>query len=408
MTRFLLVLLSVSAALTIPARAEILVLEEILGKVNGEVITRSEYERVIASLKAEVERDERVPEAERAAETERRTKNALRDLIDERLLIQKGKDLGVNVEPQLLRQRDQLMETNNIETVDEFEDFVLERTGEPIEDLMERMRNNMLSQAVIGQEVGARIVVERSEIENYYEEHSTEFVRQEGVRVSEIFVSKEGKEGDDLAEAKKKAEELRDRAERGEPFAELARRHSENEFTAPNGGDLGVFTRGQLMADIEKEMFDANSGHISELRELPNGWLILRLDERIREGQASLEEAAPEIRNRLMGPRYEPAIRSYLTELRQLAYIEIRPGYADTAAADGQDTLWSDPAQLAPEVTTREELITQGRRKRLLWMVPLGKSRGGVPGDEVPENPKKAEKAKRKEAKRAQTDDSAS
>jgi hypothetical protein len=72
-----------------------------------------------------------------------------------------------------------------------------------------------------------------------------------------------------------------------------------------------------------------------------------------------------------MMPKVQPSIREYLTRLRQDAYIGLRPGYVDMAAAPGKDTSWSDPAQLAPVTTTKEEVLNKKKKKKLLWMIPL-------------------------------------
>ncbi len=105
--------------------------------------------------------------------------------------------------------------------------------------------------------------------------------------------------------------------------------------------------------------------------EADNGYLILKVVEKYRQGLAELEEVEEEIRGKLSGPRYAPAIREYLTELRYDAYIEIRPGYVDLGAAPGKDTSWTDPAKLAPVTTTRDEVLKKGKKKKLLWMIPL-------------------------------------
>jgi hypothetical protein len=75
-------------------------------------------------------------------------------------------------------------------------------------------------------------------------------------------------------------------------------------------------------------------------------------------------------------PRMQPAVRTYLTKLRQDAFLEIRVGYVDTGAAPGKDTSWKDPAKLVPATVTKQEVISRIRRRRLLWMVP-------VPGTKV-------------------------
>ncbi len=371
-TVFLAILpLAVAVLAAIPGSADVVILEEIIAKVNGDIVLRSEYDASIRELRAEIDRDKQLADEQKAQQLKQREPNSLRNLIDNRLLIQRAKDLNINVEAQVLRQRDEIMRQYKIKTIDEFENWIMEETGQPAEDLLDRMRNNFLSQSVMGQEVGSRIVIPRTDIEAYYEEHKEEFVRSEGIHLLEIFISTEAKTGAELEAAKKKAADVHKRVQRGEPFREMAKRHSENEQTAAAGGDIGIWQRGQLRKEIEDVVFAANKGFISDLIESGNGLLILRVEDKFREGQATLEEAQEEIRNQLAGPKFEPAVREYMTKLRQDAYIEIRPGYMDTAAAAGKDTSWSDPAKLMPVTTTREEVLRKKKKRRLLWVIPL-------------------------------------
>ena len=371
-TVFLAILpLAVAVLAAIPASADVVILEEIIAKVNGDVVLRSEYDASIREVRAEIDRDEQLTDEQKAQQLKQREPAILRDLIDHRLMIQRAKDLNISVEGQVLRQRDEIMRQYKIKTVDEFENWVMEETGQPVEDLMDRIRNNFLSQSVMGQEVGSRIVIPRADIEAYYEEHKEEFVLSEGIHLLEIFISTEAKTGEELEAAKKKAEDVHKRVQKGEPFREMAKRHSENEQTAAAGGDIGIWRRGQLRKEIEDAVFAANKGFISDLIETGNGLLILRVEDKFREGQATIEEAQDEIRNRLTGPKFQPAVREYMTKLREDAYIEIRPGYIDNAAAAGKDTSWSDPAKLVPVTTTREEVLRKKKKRRLLWVIPL-------------------------------------
>jgi hypothetical protein len=77
----------------------------------------------------------------------------------------------------------------------------------------------------------------------------------------------------------------------------------------------------------------------------------------------------------------QPKVREYLTKLREVAFLEIRGGYVDSGAAPGKDTAWKDPAQLKPETTTKEEVAAR-KRKRLLGVIPRGKS-GPAPAADV-------------------------
>lgn len=363
----------VAAALLVPAApaASVLIVEEIIAKVNGDIVTRSEYERVLNDGLGEIERNKEMPEDQKAQRKADQERNALRDLVDQRLLIQRGKDLSISVEAQVLRQRDQLMKDFKLTTIEDFDRFVIEKTGMAVEDFLDQMRNNFLTQHVIGQEVSSRIVIPRADVEKYYEEHKAEFINKESVQLREIFFTKEGKTGEALEEAKTNAETILARVKRGEPFDVLAKRHSENKITAEVGGDIGRYERGQLTKEIEDMVFDQRKGFITDLIDLPTGWLIIKLDEKFAEGQASLEDVQEEIRGRLSQPKWPPAIREYLSELREEAYIEIRPGYTDSGAVPGMDTSWSDPAKLAPVTTTKDEVLSKGKKRKLLWLIPL-------------------------------------
>ncbi len=362
-----------SLLLVVPAAfAATQVIEEIIVKVNGDIILRSDYDRFHEELISEIQRNAQVAEDQKQAEVERRKKGILSDLIDERLLVQKGEELGINVEAQVLRQRDQMMERYELETVDEFEAWAQDQTGMLAEDMMARLRENALSQAVLGQEVGSRVIIRRDEIEEYYKEHEDEFIRSEGERLAELLIADEP--GQTPEETEKEAREIHDRVSRGEPFAEMARRYSDSDGSKAAGGDIGIWRRGSLQKEIEDRVFDKNTGHITELIKVQRGWLILKVTERRREGLADFDEVEEEIRNKLIGPRYGPAIYVYLTELREQAYIEIRPGYEDAQAAPNKDTAWSDPANLAPITTTREAVLERSRKRKLLWMIPMGNS----------------------------------
>ena len=351
--------------------ANVVIVEEIIAKINGDIVLRSEYEKSLRDARGEVLRRQDLTDEQRQKFLGEAEKNTLRDLVDHRLLIQKANEFGVSVEAQVLRQRDRMMKANNLKTIEEFETWVIEQTGMPAEDAMEQIRSHFLTQAVIGQEVGSRIVIPRDEIEAYYEEHKQEFMRTEGVRLGEIVISTEGKTGEELAAAEKKAKDTRKRLLKGEPFAEMARRLSDNKQNSEQGGDIGVWRRGKLRKEIEDLVFDQPRGHITPLIEVPNGYLILKVFEKHREGLATLEEVRDEIRNRLSRPKFQPAFRKYLSKLRTDAYIEIRPGYIDMAAVLGKDTSWTDPSKLAPVTTTREEVLAKKKKRRLLWVIPL-------------------------------------
>jgi len=349
--------------------ADVRVVEEIIVKINGEIITRSEMEKAMTEARAEFAR-QKLEDDKLAAALAERQKDVLRDLIDNSLLVQRGKELTISVDTQLIKYLDEMRRQYNIASMEEFEKYVVEKSGSPYEDLKDQIRNQLLTQRVIGQEVGSRISVPKEEIAKYYEEHKTEFVRPEQVHLREIMVSTDGKDPKDLPALEKKANDLLARIRKGERFTDLAQKNSDSE-SAKAGGDIGFFKRGVLDKQIEEMVFAARRGFVSEVLKRPNGFLIIRLEERHQEGQAALAEVEQDITERLYMPRMQPALREYLTKLREHAFLEIRAGYVDSGAVPGKDTSWRDPEQFKAAVTTKAE-VTAKKRRRLLWVVPLG------------------------------------
>lgn len=346
--------------------ADPVLVEQIIAKVNGDIITRMELDRELRQLEAGLRARGAKPE-QIQQEIEARQPDLLRDRIDSLLLIQRGKDLNLNVDQEVSKYLGQIQSQYKIADPEKFQAWIREQTGMSYEDYRAETRDGMLTQRVIGQEVSSKINIPRAEIEKYYNEHKDEFIRKERIFLREIFVSNEGRTPE---AAEKRASELLQRARRGERFAELARDNSDS-VTAAEGGAMPPFERGTLNPAIEEQVWDKPRNHITEVIKLDNGFMILRVEQQHREGLAELEEVENEVREKLFEPRIRPRIREYLTELRRDAFLEIREGWVDTGAAPGKDTSWTDPAMLRPENVTKEEVMSQIRRRRLLWMLPV-------------------------------------
>ena len=237
----------------------------------------------------------------------------------------------------------------------------------------------MLTQRVVRQEVGGRINVKKEDLRKYYDEHKTEFVREERVYLREIFVSTDGRDAAGKAAAEKKAKDVVARARKGEKFPDLARDNSDSQ-TAKQGGDMGGFKKGDLRKDLEDQVWTQEKGFVSDPIDIGNGYMIVKVDDHQKAGQATLEEVENEIMDKLFMPRMEPAIREYLTKLRQDAFLEVKPGWTDSGAAPGKDTAWVDPAQLRPETVKKAEVLAKIRKKRFLWAVPVPGTTTAVTG----------------------------
>jgi len=361
---------SAAASLSVLAGADIHIVEEIVAKVNGDIITRGELlhtqQEIEADLRQQGATGERLQQAVKA-----RAGDALRDQIDQLLLVQKAKDLNLSVDAEVTKRLAEMQVRSGLADPDKFHDFVREQMGMPFEDFKQQVKNQLLTQRVISEEVSSRIAIPDAEKRKYYEQHKSEFVRDEEVFLQQILISTDGKTPDQIKAAEKKAKDLTDRARKGEKFSDLATTNSDDLETARNGGELPPFKRGQLMKPIEDIVFKQPKGYITDPIKVPNGFLVLKVVDRHEKGLASYEEVEDEITGRIVMPQMNAKVRTYLTKLREDAFLEIKKGYVDSGAAPGKDTSWKDVAQLKPQTVTKEEVATHRKRKHLLWIIPL-------------------------------------
>jgi len=349
--------------------ADVKVVEEIVAKVNNEIITRGELERerkqADARLRAQGLSGQRLADAMKEFE-----KGLLRDRIDNMLLVQKGKELSINVDPDVSKFLADMQLRAKIGDPEKFQQMIRDQLGMPFEDYKSELRNQYLTRRVIGQEVSSRIHVPHADVEKYYAEHKSEFVRKERVFLQEILISAQGKKPDEVLALEKKAKGIVARARKGEKFDNLVRDFSEAD-SAQNGGMLDPYERGSLDKRIEDLVFNQERNYVTDPIRVSGGFLILKVVEKHNAGQATLEEVENEVNEKLFMPRFEPEIRKYLTRLRMDAFLEIKEGYTDTAAAPGKDTRWRDPAMLKPATVTKEEVANRMRHRRLLWVIPI-------------------------------------
>jgi len=366
-----------AVSLCVAAAADVHLVEEIVAKVNSDIITRGELARNRTEIEAEL-RQQGVTGPKLQQAVREKAADALRDQIDQLLLVQKAKDLNVSVDAEITKRLAEMQVQSKISDPDKFHDFVREQMGIPFEDFKQQVKNQLLTQRVIGEEVSAHVIIPEAEKRKYYEEHKKDFVRDEQVFLQQILISTEGKTPEQVVAAEKKAKDIAARARKGEKFSDLAATNSDDTETARNGGDLPPYKRGQLMKPIEDIVFKQGKGYVTDPIRVPTGFLVLRVIDRYEKGLATFEEVQNEIGERMMMPQMNVKVRAYLTRLRQEAFLEIKPGYVDSGAAPGKDTSWKDVAQLRPQTVTKEEVISHRRRKRLLWVVPIPGTGGTV------------------------------
>src|SRR6202162_2838874 len=290
------------AGLSVPAGAQTksTVVEEIVARVNNEIITREDLEKARASLEGEV-RDACTscsPEQIRT-EVASKDKDLLRDLIDQSLLTQRAKDDGINVDADVIKRLDGIRVQNKLPSMEALEAEVT-KSGQDFEDFKSQIRDQLLTQELIRKEVGSKIIVGHEDIVKYYNDHMSEFVRPETVVLREIFVSTEGKPDADIPALRKKADNLRDRVlKNGDDFGEMARHYSDSS-QAQQDGELGAFQRSQLDAKIAEKVFALNRSQMTEVMETKTGFEILQVRERYEAGGQPLEQAEPAKRPKIL------------------------------------------------------------------------------------------------------------
>ncbi|HET6931933.1 MAG TPA: peptidylprolyl isomerase [Candidatus Acidoferrum sp.] len=313
------------------------VVEEIVARVNNEIITSSELAkaRSAAAEDAQQECNGRCTPEQLQVALEDRQKFALRDLIDQSLLAQRGKDMSVNVEGEVVKQLDVIRIQNKLDSMEKLEAAVT-KEGLNWDDFKNNIRNKLLTQEVIRREVGSHINIGHEEAMKYYEEHKKEFVMSEQVALRAIEISTDAKKDADLPDLKKKADDLLKRIKDGEDFATLAKRFSDGS-TAQQGGYLGVYKRGELSKQLEDQVFAMKKNQLTDVIETKQGFLILQVLERFEEGEQPFDKVENKIMDQLYSERMEPALREYLKTLREQSYVVVKPGYQDMAGGGNSE-----------------------------------------------------------------------
>jgi peptidyl-prolyl cis-trans isomerase SurA len=321
-----------------PAQSKGIVVEEIVARVNNDAITLSDVQKADQGLHEEIVHDCQGCPAEKMDEIyKEKQKDLLRDLIDQSLLVERAKDLGISVETDVIKRLDDIRKQNTLGSMEELEKAV-ESQGYGWEDFKSQIRNQLLTQEVIRREVGSHINIPNDDVKKYYEEHQKDFNRPETVMLSEIFLSTQGKSPEEMSSVEKKAEDLRNRVVKGEDFNEIARHFSEGS-TAKDGGELGTFEHGQLAKQLEDIVFKMDKGQMSDVIQTKEGFEILKVEAHFQAGLQPLDKVENEIMNRIYSQKMQPTMREYLGQLREQSYVMVKPGYTDSAAVPGASVI---------------------------------------------------------------------
>ena len=270
-------------------------------------------------------------EQQATEETTKRQAQLIATLINEKLLLQKGKelDLANEIEAEVNRRMLQIAQEQGINSIEKLHQ-AMQQSGLNPEEVRRTMRSEMMKQAVFQNEVDRRVYLGFSadEVKKYYDSHVDKFRKPETVKLSEIYLSTNGK---DEASVKAKALELIAQVRAGADFGALAAANSEREKngqrTAPQDkGYVGEFDIPQLREDLLASLKDVKAGSVTEPIRTPEGYQILRVDARTPAGTTPTFNDN-RVREAMLLERQPQERETYLQNLRNEAFIKVTETY---------------------------------------------------------------------------------
>ncbi len=327
--------LAPSAAVAVRAQEEGVprVVDEVIAQVNADVITLSMLRKDMAEAIEALRQQRGISEQQAVDEIGKRRNEIIATLVNEQLLVQKGKELGMNedVEAEVNRRMLDVAKRENIKSLALLEQAMRESKIDPAA-VRNTLRTEIMKTWVLGREVDQKIFysLTDSEVKAYYEANKEKFRKPETIGLSEIFLSTVGK---DPKEVRERADKLVAQLRAGADFGALAMVQSEREV---DGKRLAPESKGKLgtyaMSDISKEVVanalkNVKAGGVTDPIETDGGLLILRVDERTPAGDVTFDEN--KVREAITVTRLEKERKVYLDNLRRDAYIEIAKDYRE-------------------------------------------------------------------------------
>ncbi len=303
-TRLLLALALVAWACPLQAAP---VTDRIVAVVNSELITLSD-------LKTQTEAQEAKLRAQyRGAELDRRLRQtefeALNRLIESKLQLQHAKKKG--------------SEATDEEVASAIKE--MRRQGEKIDEknpvAMKMVKDQLTLMKVVDREVRGGLMVSEIELQRYYMQHQSRFLLPDEYTISQILIVP--RRGEDRAQARERAAAAYAELQKGGDFAETALRLSDGQ-EATKGGHLGTVLQGELLPQLERAMPTLEIGKYTEPIETPIGLHIIRLEEKSPTGFRPFAEVRNEIQGLVYRQKSEDGFQSWLAELKNKAYIEVK------------------------------------------------------------------------------------
>ncbi|MDH4217833.1 MAG: peptidyl-prolyl cis-trans isomerase [Candidatus Aminicenantes bacterium] len=290
--------------------------EAIVAIVNDDVITlfeyKSEHESLYQFLRSQLQGEEF------SKQYEAQKKELLERMITERLLLQEARKSNINVNEQLRMYIDNIKTQYNIGSDEELRRQMAQQ-GIDFEVWRRQQEKALLQQAVIFSEVGRNIVIDETDVVNYFDQHPDEFTDPTEYKLRAISISSEEKNDD---EVRTKIQEIDEKLAAGEDMATLASQYSEGP-EKESQGDLGTFKQGELAGPLQNAVENLEAGDMTSWIQMPNGWYRIKLEEKKESRLKPFEEVKSEIENKLYNQEQQKKIQEYVEELKKRSYIKI-------------------------------------------------------------------------------------
>ncbi len=291
-------------------------LPDVLARVNGEKVTRGEVEDFVHNLEGRAGGP--LPSEQR----DRVYRGVLDQIVGYKLLLQEAKARKVVVPDAEIDARvDQLKKQFPSEEL--FLKTLAERKM-TLDQIKSEARKDMSISKLIETEIAPKVAVKPEQVETFYKSNPDQFTQPERVKASHILISfPETADAATKAKAKSKAQQILKEIKAGKDFAALAKQHSQDPGSAPNGGDLGFFQQGQMVGPFNDVAFSLKPGAISNLVETQFGYHIIRVDEKQPAKTVPLEEVRPKLEQYLQNLNRETETQAFVKSLRAKGKVEI-------------------------------------------------------------------------------------
>ena len=296
------------------------VLEGIVVRVGDRIVTRTQYERRLRDLYAEIDAAGRPEQAAAARETARN--NLVNELISELLIKDRADRLGLTVTNEEIQDAiTRLKQQYNITTDEQFESS-LQQSGLTRSEMESRLRDTLITNKVFARELRNRNELSDPELRERYNREKERYRLPERAHLREIVVLKP-EDPAKLAEASQRATEIAEAARKpGTDFANLATTMSES-ATRDKAGDLGEVGKGDLVEELDKAVFSAPAGSIIGPIETRSAWHIVRIEQRLPSEVPAFESVKDRLRKDASEETFQRDYKTYIENLRKDAFIQI-------------------------------------------------------------------------------------